>query len=144
MYVFFTQRVAWQMHTFLNKYISRTETASIAFSIVYNELKSVICNNLSVCFRFWCGNIIESWLGVVSIKIMTWRWDKFPCFWPISPKRWSTLGKISSRRHFEIFFPRKRVLTVYANFLQWRQFAWNVKSCFLGKIRKKCYQFVVS
>ena len=33
-----------------------------------------------------------------------------------------------------IFFPRKQHLTFHANCL--RQFAWNVKSCFLGKIRK--------
>ena len=49
----------------------------------------------------------------------------------------STLGKMFDRRHFEIFsyFPRKQDLTYHANCLQWRQFAWNVKSCFLGKIR---------
>ena len=39
-------------------------------------------------------------------------------------------------KHFSyFFFPRKQVLTFHANCLQWRQFAWNVKSCFLGKIR---------
>ena len=27
-------------------------------------------------------------------------------------------------------------MTFHANCLQWKQFAWNVKSCFLGKIRK--------
>ena len=37
---------------------------------------------------------------------------------------------------FLIFF-RKQVLTFNANCLQWRQFAFNVKSCFPGKIRKK-------
>ena len=34
------------------------------------------------------------------------------------------------------FPPRKQVLTFHANCLHWRQFAWKVKSCFLGKIRK--------
>ena len=51
----------------------------------------------------------------------------------------STLGKIFSRRRFEIFFlffPRKQDLTFHANYLLRRQFAWNVKSCFPGKIRK--------
>ena len=51
----------------------------------------------------------------------------------------STLGKIFCRRHFEIFFlffPEKKDLTFHANCLLRRQFAWNVKSCFLGKIRK--------
>ena len=35
-----------------------------------------------------------------------------------------------------IFFPRKKDLTFHANCLHWRQFAWNVKSYFLRKIRK--------
>ena len=51
----------------------------------------------------------------------------------------STLGKIFSRQHTEIFFlffPNKQDLTFHANCLQWSQFAWNIKSCFLGKIRK--------
>ena len=33
-------------------------------------------------------------------------------------------------------FPRKQGLTFHANCLHWRQFAWNVETCFLGKIRK--------
>ena len=37
---------------------------------------------------------------------------------------------------FLIFFPRKLALIFHANCLLRRQFAWNVKSCFLGKIRK--------
>ena len=37
---------------------------------------------------------------------------------------------------FFLFFPRKQDLTFHANCLRRRQFAWNVKSCFLGKIRK--------
>ena len=34
-----------------------------------------------------------------------------------------------------LFFPRKQDLTFHSNCLPWRQFAWNVKTCFLGKIR---------
>ena len=37
-------------------------------------------------------------------------------------------------KYFFLIFPWKQVLTFYANCLQWRQFAWNVKTCFLGKI----------
>ena len=51
----------------------------------------------------------------------------------------STLGKIFSRRQIDdifLIFPRKQDLTFQANCLLRRQFAWNVKSCFLGKIRK--------
>ena len=49
----------------------------------------------------------------------------------------NTLGSLFSRRHFQIyflFFSRKQDLTFHANCLHWRQFAWNVKSCFIGKI----------
>ena len=58
-------------------------------------------------------------------------------------------GLIFTRWHtgniFHIF-PRKQDLTIHANCLQWRQFAWNVRSGFLGKIRKKsqnviCWNF---
>ena len=35
-----------------------------------------------------------------------------------------------------LIFTRKQGLTFHANCLLRRQFAWNVKSCFLGKIRK--------
>ena len=57
----------------------------------------------------------------------------------------SSLGKIFSRRHIEIFFlifPRKQGLTFLANCLHCRQYAWNVKSWFRVKIRKY-HQFVV-
>ena len=66
--------------------------------------------------------------------------------WYFPPLVLSTLDKIFSRQHFEIFFLiffQKTNLTFHANCLQWRQFAWNVKSCLLGKIRKKIYQFGV-
>ena len=32
--------------------------------------------------------------------------------------------------YFFLIFPRKQDLTFHANCLHWRQFAWNVKSCF--------------
>ena len=46
---------------------------------------------------------------------------------------------IFSRRQTDnsfLIFPRKQILTLHANCLQWRQFAWNVITRFLGKIRK--------
>ena len=53
----------------------------------------------------------------------------------------STLSKNFSRNFkifflFNLIFPRKRVLTLHANCFLWRQFACNVKTCFLRKIRK--------
>ena len=49
-----------------------------------------------------------------------------------------SLGIFSRRQIDDIFliFPRKQDLTFHANCLLRRQFACNVKSCFLGKIRK--------
>ena len=49
-----------------------------------------------------------------------------------------SLGIFSRWQTDDIFliFPRKQDLTFQANCLLRRQFAWNVKSCFLGKIRK--------
>ena len=46
-----------------------------------------------------------------------------------------SLGNFSRGQIGEIFliFPRKQDLIFYAN---WKQFAWNVKSCFLGKNKK--------
>ena len=65
----------------------------------------------------------------------------------ISPIRsfnlYHSLGWFSRWQIDEIFlfFPRKQDLTFYANCLHWRQFACNVKSCFLGKI--KIFQIVI-
>ena len=50
-----------------------------------------------------------------------------------------SLGIFSRRQIDDIFliFPRKQDLTLHANcLLLRRQLAWNVKSCFLGKVRK--------
>ena len=49
-----------------------------------------------------------------------------------------SLGIFSRRQIDDIFliFPRKQDLTFLANCLLRRQFAWNVISCFLRKIRK--------
>ena len=58
----------------------------------------------------------------------------------------SMLGNKFSGRHFEMFFflllfllfvLRKYVLTFHANCLQWKNFAWNFKSCFLKKKKEK-------
>ena len=67
----------------------------------------------------------------------------------------SSLGKIFSRRHFEIFyfvFPRKQDLKFHANCLHWRQVAWNVKmkticmKCqimFFGKNKENYHPFAI-
>ena len=50
----------------------------------------------------------------------------------------SALGKNFDKRHFKMFsyFSQKQVLTFHATCLHQRQFAWNVKICFLRIIRK--------
>ena len=49
-----------------------------------------------------------------------------------------SLGCFSRWQTNNIFlsFPRKQDLAFHANCLQWRQFAWTAKSCFLGKNKK--------
>ena len=81
-----------------------------------------------VCMK--CPNLISSrknWKIFVNCK--------FSCC--LTP---STLGKIFSRWHFEIFFlffPENRIWHFMQTVSKWRQFAWNVKSCFWGKKRRK-------
>ena len=41
--------------------------------------------------------------------------------------------------YFSYFSQKTRFLISNANWLLWRQFAWNIKSCFLGKIRKSIW-----
>ena len=63
----------------------------------------------------------------------------------ITPLMLRTLSKIFCRRHFKIFFSyfsKKKVFTFHTKCLLRKQFAWNVKAYFLGKI-KKYHQFVV-
>ena len=52
----------------------------------------------------------------------------------------STLGNIFSRRHTETFFlsffSQKTGFDISWKLSPRRQFAWNIKSCFMGKIRK--------
>ena len=88
-----------------------------------------------VCFLEFAAQIINSRWAVHKLYTHV-------CTWWIYTLMLSMLGK-SFRRHFEIlflvvvfFFFRKQILTFHANCFQWWHFAWNVKSSFLGKIRK--------
>ena len=74
------------------------------------------------------------------------KFCRFVCFvfffWffiGLSNLTFTTLLANSADNKLENFLiiPRKQDLTLYANCLHWRQFAWNAKSCCLGKIRKK-------
>ena len=50
--------------------------------------------------------------------------------------KWNILERAVKPKSKNLIFSRKQDLTFHANCLQWRQFAWNVKICFPGKIRK--------
>ena len=41
------------------------------------------------------------------------------------------------------YYSQKTGFDIHANCLYWRQFALNVKACFIGKIRKTIFQNVV-
>ena len=60
------------------------------------------------------------------------------CCWFLDFNLYHSMGIFSRQQTDNIFltFPRKQDLIFHANCLHWRQFAWNIKSCFLGKIRK--------
>ena len=42
----------------------------------------------------------------------------------------------------KLLFSRKQVLTFHANCLHWRQFAWNLKTCFLRRKIRKIFLYV--
>ena len=75
--------------------------------------KSGFRMSLSVCF-------------LIHMKI----WNNFNLYYSLGLfSRWQINDSF-------LIFPRKLELTFHANSLQWRQFTWNVKSSFLGKMRK--------
>ena len=76
-------------------------------------------------YPFHALRIVDSFCTVSIISdFLIWRlacWVKF-----LEMTYWNIF----------LIFARKQVLPFHANCLQWRQFAWNAKSCFLRKIRK--------
>ena len=67
-------------------------------------------------------------MGTITKEMVTSSIFKYLAFWV----------KFSAD-YIEIFFnmfSREQILIFDANCLQWRQFASNIKTCFLGKIRK--------
>ena len=75
-------------------------------------------------------------------NLLLWPWNPFYLGWDLSFT--ILLANSADDRWWyflngDIFliFHRKLDLTFHANCLHWRQFAWNIKSCFLGKLRKK-------
>ena len=73
----------------------------------------------------------STWKQLLAVGLL-----KFPFF-----ALWVKFSADDILKYF--FSPRKQDLTFHANCLQWRKFAWNVKSCFLVKICKNKDQFVI-
>ena len=73
----------------------------------------------------WCTGWSRPFLFVCALR-------------PFFAYLYHSLGIFSRWQIDDIFliFPRKQDMTFHANCLLRRQFAWNVISCFLGKIRK--------
>ena len=110
-------------------------------------------NEAKFCFRWQKDNFKTCHLLVLNF----WR---VKVNQPIYVNPWMVvkhlaLCKIFSRWGIEIFFffsqktgfdilPQKTGLTLHANCLQWRQFAWNDKSCFLGRIKKNIINLMSS
>ena len=69
---------------------------------------------------------VNVWLGKLTALDMT----------PLGWLGRKTSTQINKLMIFFLFFPENRILTFHAICLQWRQFAWNVKTCFLWNIRE--------
>ena len=94
----------------------------------------LFCFVSSILFKLY---LIFTTLWTTSVIQQTTNWWFFLC-----PETGLDISCKLSPDIFFLIFPIKQDLTFHANCLQWRQFAWNVKSCFLGKIRK-IFQYVV-
>ena len=86
-----------------------------------------------------CTGWFETRLGAHVWRYAFSCWSSFKYF-----NHYHYLGIVSRWQVGDIFliFPRKQNLTFHANCLHWRQFAWNVKTRFLGK-RRKIFQNVI-
>ena len=78
-------------------------------------------------------------MNTLNVSMFLWRNTTIPVFfiWKKVLNLYHSLG-IFSRRQIDIFliFPRKQDSTFHANCLLRWQFAWNVKSRFLGKYKE--------
>ena len=94
-----------------------------------DEWQLIICNIL------W--HLVNTVCSGLSVPIITWHNYSLSMLWVLIwfLALWVKFSAADILKYFS-YFPRKQILTFHANCLQWRQFAWNVKSCFLGKIIK--------
>ena len=113
--------------------IGRNECLQYRFQNFNFHLK---CQNNCVNISFSDKTDKSQSIKFRNASIMTNNYSKWFCTgrptWPLS-----MLGKTCCRRYIAILFlifPRKKDLKFHENCL--RQFAWNVKSYFLGKIGK--------
>ena len=81
-------------------------------------------------FKWWLWTILQ--YGPICVLIAVAILEEVAWYLQI----FLSSERIMVHEPLVLIFPWKQVLTFLANCLLKRQFAWNVKSCFLGKIRK--------
>ena len=129
-----------------------TPLTDMPYIIFFFKIKNCLEDDLFISCDDRTGKMLNN--ICISAVAMSLRWATcglwascFFCFffclsWWIIKGFWfnlyHSLGIFSRRQIDDIFliFPRKQDLTFHANCLLRRQFAWNVISCFLRKIRK--------
>ena len=103
---------------------------------VLGKIRKIFQNVINRTFypAYWMLNVKVAQICCSKYPLCSPAYLSLDCF-----KTFCMLGKHFSKRYFEIFFlifPRKQDLTLHENCLLRRQFAWSVRSYFLGKIRK--------
>ena len=140
----------------------RTEQLNVSFSLKQKQYCYFCCNSCSFCFRcvlfcdvvsyhpntFGCLRRIVPWLWHFlgfSICILCWDLLKINmCILRLYPRSTplSELIQQTTNLYFSTEKTRFDILCKLLLYLYWRQFAWNFKTLFLGKIRK-LFQYVV-
>ena len=133
-------------------------TQNIPFIPTFHDTFALIFQSFEPCFipTFFTGGQLKAWLGLVIAEILHEVLEFYLsvgcCIWNTSM---SAVGVCSTNLAFtcnvyhsqglfsrwqtddiSLSFLRKQVFTFHANCLPWRQFEWNLKACFMGKIRK--------
>ena len=100
---------------------------------VYRDTKQYYIYSIAECFSRTKNTPAMALPNIVLKNAKDLRWLEITIV-----NTYHTMGRFSRRQTDDIFliFPRKQDLTLHANCLLQRQFAWSVKSYFLGKIRK--------
>ena len=118
-------------------------TDSCLFMINFHLRKAYLCCSIqSLLTDDTAKNYSGYSISVLSSTQKTYNIHILPCsyqlHWRCHLNLYHSLGVFSRWQIDDIFliFPRKQDMTFHANCLLRRQVAWNVISCFLGRIKK--------